>query len=44
MQPMKQHFHTPCREPVSGQVELPAEPGLGLVLDEGKIAARRRVV
>jgi L-alanine-DL-glutamate epimerase-like enolase superfamily enzyme len=40
-QPMKQHFHTSWREPVSGQIALPDEPGLGLVLDEEKIASRR---
>jgi hypothetical protein len=38
---MKQHFHTPLRAPVDGQVALPDEPGLGLVLDESKVAARR---
>ena len=40
-QPLKQHFHTPIREPVDGMLELPAEPGLGLVLDEDKVADRR---
>jgi L-alanine-DL-glutamate epimerase-like enolase superfamily enzyme len=41
-QPMKQHFHTPLRQPVDGDVALPDEPGLGLVLDPGKVAERRR--
>ena len=40
-QPMKQHFHTPLRAPVDGRFTLPEEPGLGLVIDESKVAARR---
>ena len=39
-QPAKQHFHAPYREPVDGSLDLPAEPGLGLVLDEAKIDER----
>lgn len=37
----KQHFHTPIYAPVNGEIELPALPGLGLVLDEAKIEERR---
>jgi L-alanine-DL-glutamate epimerase-like enolase superfamily enzyme len=40
-QPMKQHFHTPYREPVQGKVALPEEPGLGLALDPSKVSDRR---
>jgi L-rhamnonate dehydratase len=43
VQPMKQHFHSPYRAPVAGQLELPDEPGLGVVLDEDKITSRRPV-
>jgi L-rhamnonate dehydratase len=39
-QERKQFFHEPIYRPVGGSVELPALPGLGLVLDEGKIEAR----
>jgi len=39
-QERKQFFHTPIYRPVEGSLELPALPGLGLVLDEGKIEAR----
>lgn len=42
-QPMKQHFHTPRREPVAGQLELPGEPGLGLALDDDEIASMRPI-
>jgi L-rhamnonate dehydratase len=39
-QERKQFFHAPIYRPVEGSLELPALPGLGLVLDEGKIDAR----
>jgi L-alanine-DL-glutamate epimerase-like enolase superfamily enzyme len=39
-QERKQFFHAPIYRPVGGSLELPALPGLGLVLDEGKIEAR----
>jgi L-rhamnonate dehydratase len=39
-QERKQFFHAPIYRPVEGSLELPALPGLGLVLDEGKIEAR----
>jgi L-alanine-DL-glutamate epimerase-like enolase superfamily enzyme len=37
----KQFFHAPILRPVNGVVALPELPGLGLVLDEAKIDARR---
>ena len=41
-QPMKQYFHAPYREPVDGDLSLPDEPGLGVVLDRSKVVKRRR--
>lgn len=42
-QPLKQHFVEPRREPVSGRLLLPEEPGLALRLDDEKISSRRPV-
>jgi len=39
-QERKQFFHKPIYRPEGGGVRLPELPGLGLVLDEGKIEAR----
>jgi len=39
-QESKQWFHTPMYEPAQGDIRLPDLPGLGLVLDEGKISGR----
>lgn len=39
----KQFFHKPIYRPENGAVVLPDLPGLGLVLDEGKIARRESV-
>jgi len=39
-QERKQFFHKPIYRPEGGGVRLPQLPGLGLVLDEGKIEAR----
>jgi len=39
-QPQKQWFNKPIYEPEGGLVALPQLPGLGLLLDEGKIEAR----
>jgi L-alanine-DL-glutamate epimerase-like enolase superfamily enzyme len=43
-QPGKQFFHKPTYEPVNGEIALPDLPGLGLALDEAKIARREPVV
>jgi L-alanine-DL-glutamate epimerase-like enolase superfamily enzyme len=40
----KQFFHAPIYRPSEGVVSLPELPGLGLVLDESKIASREVVV
>ncbi|MCK4375353.1 MAG: hypothetical protein KAX19_08490 [Candidatus Brocadiae bacterium] len=37
----QQFFHTAPLMPVDGHLPLPAEPGLGMVLDESKIEERR---
>jgi L-alanine-DL-glutamate epimerase-like enolase superfamily enzyme len=42
-QERQQFFHQPIYRPKRGLVKLPALPGLGLVLDEGKIEARETV-
>ena len=42
-QPQKQWFNRPVYEPENGLVALPQLPGLGLVLDEGKIEAREKL-
>lgn len=42
-QEQKQFFHAPIYRPVNGSVALPELPGLGLVLDEGKIEGRNEV-
>lgn len=42
-QERKQFFHEPIYRPVAGSIEMPALPGLGLVLDEQKIEAREPV-
>jgi len=39
----KQSFHRKLIQPVSGFVELPAEPGLGFELDDSKIDSRELV-
>jgi len=39
-QERKQFFHKPIYRPAGGGVRLPELPGLGLVLDEGKIETR----
>ena len=36
----KQFFHTPMYRPEDGSVKLPDLPGLGIVLDEGKVEER----
>jgi L-alanine-DL-glutamate epimerase-like enolase superfamily enzyme len=38
--PSKQHFHTEFIQPVAGSIPLPAAPGLGISLDDGKIERR----
>jgi L-rhamnonate dehydratase len=43
-QESKQFFHAPIYRPSEGAVSLPDLPGLGLVLDEAKIASREAVV
>ena len=43
-QESKQFFHAPIYRPSDGKVSLPELPGLGLVLDEAKIASREPVV
>jgi L-alanine-DL-glutamate epimerase-like enolase superfamily enzyme len=40
-QPIKQCFHAPYREPVEGDLALPDEPGLGIVLDPTTVSDRR---
>jgi L-alanine-DL-glutamate epimerase-like enolase superfamily enzyme len=42
-QESKQFFHAPIYRPSDGAVSLPELPGLGLVLDEAKIASREPV-
>jgi L-alanine-DL-glutamate epimerase-like enolase superfamily enzyme len=42
-QESKQFFHKPIYRPENGSVSLPPLPGLGLVLDEDKIARREDV-
>jgi len=42
-QERKQFFHKPIYRPEGGGVRLPELPGLGLVLDEGKIETREAV-
>jgi L-rhamnonate dehydratase len=42
-QESKQFFHAPIYRPSEGAVSLPDLPGLGLVLDESKIASREVV-
>jgi L-alanine-DL-glutamate epimerase-like enolase superfamily enzyme len=39
----KQLFHTPIYRPIDGTVSLPELPGLGIELDENKIAAREAI-
>ena len=39
----KQFFHAPIYRPIDGTVSLPELPGLGVALDETKIAAREAV-
>jgi L-alanine-DL-glutamate epimerase-like enolase superfamily enzyme len=43
-QESKQFFHAPIYRPSEGAMSLPDLPGLGLVLDEAKIASREPVV
>jgi len=42
-QETKQHFHRPIYRPEGGAIPLPDLPGLGLVLDEGKVESRTTV-
>jgi L-rhamnonate dehydratase len=42
-QDAKQFFHHPAYTPSDGAVALPELPGLGIVLDEAKIAAREAI-
>ncbi len=39
-QPVKQHWYNPVYAPQDGHLALPELPGLGMVLDEGKIEKR----
>src|SRR5262245_9312042 len=39
----KQFFHAPIYQPIHGTVSLPELPGLGIELDETKIAAREAI-
>ena len=43
-QPVRQHFLNPVYAPENGHVALPVLPGLGIVLDEGKIEKRVELV
>jgi L-rhamnonate dehydratase len=42
-QESKQYFHNPIYRPENGDVVLPTLPGLGMVLDEGRIESREVV-
>jgi L-rhamnonate dehydratase len=42
-QQAKQYFHQPVYWPENGEIRLPELPGLGIVLDEGKVLARSEV-
>jgi L-alanine-DL-glutamate epimerase-like enolase superfamily enzyme len=43
-QEAKQFFHQPIYRPENGAIVLPTLPGLGMVLDEGKVERRESVV
>ena len=42
-QETKQFFHDPIYRPENGSMKVPDLPGLGLVLDEGKIEKREEL-
>jgi L-alanine-DL-glutamate epimerase-like enolase superfamily enzyme len=42
-QETKQFFHKPIYRPEGGDIRLPDLPGLGLVIDEGKVESRTNV-
>lgn len=42
-QMQKQYFHTAFYQPLNGKISLPNLPGLGIVLDETKISARKEI-
>lgn len=42
-QPGKQFFHNPVYTPQNGYVHLPDLPGLGIVLDDGKVEERTEI-
>ena len=43
-QETKQFFHHPIYRPENGLIALPDLPGLGLVIDDGKVTERRELL